>query len=1603
MDGFQGLPQILAYLCRDVGSTLLVLSCCGAVLLKFVEWLLGHKESLLHILKCFVTSPLPTQYEDTTMPSLEDVLTDIYHPFEDVAPYVTAQVIDLIDKRFKGDGSRFMRDYLLPCRTLLLQLKEQSWLELKHKPRERSWPISHYQQILVHLKRLDWDQFAVGDFFIYARYHGPKNVTLTLVACHEREGALTEIPVPASMLRELFSLHTPQRLLGDVRSKKQEDTLKSVVVATDTGIMRHLWMDVLKPPLDMRRKSFRKKKWRKNEGGADADKEGEPSKVVARVRSFTSDVSKRAGPQKPFVAPQSTLEVNFELLHSEAIILPGSRDGGGRAVLEIRADSHVWSNSDVSQEDFIKLLVYVYSIPREEVRWRGLSVAVDARTVPKTDIERVAEALQLLHEHYQGSIDHVYILVGSNSVLTRVTRATNNQILKTKVDYKMALVKSTDKLYHHIPKEQLTKTFGGTFQYNHEEWIRFRMRLEPFMCGCKSAAKFLLSSVDELSRGPGRASSEDLRQTIERLRVKRQEVYEDTRMASLRKEGDFILETLKKEEGALRQTEDFRDAISCVSSLFDQVRRACSRLDEMTDRRLAHLQNSLHLQILEEESTKVRDWVKNEGNRKLKLLEDTSPDSLTSVVNIQKDFEKFYFNAVKHIGRGEDVLEEIHVLSEKMGRDGAGAPAHIADLKEELTTFTQSLEMRRKKIDEAVWLFTMLDKAYEWSLGGMKFVAMLGIEETSNRERCRIHLCTLEKYLRENPVVTEKEFARMLQLAKTLDKGKCIQQCEFAQRRCRETYGMIQKRMDQLRNILLNPRFGSQNATSDGSGVRMRRATSDISRRPLSNSQTKAVQPMRIEEGVEQEKTMSESKVPQEKVVEEVSVSQEKVAGTLNVAQEILRKGPKTTQTKHQRDSMHSNGSVDSGISVGDKASERIAAAAGVAAPSIASQPNSATDDGVAVTRHPSRTPKAIQPISELEPIPSQTEVKQTTSLERLDEGFEERVEGERGEETTSGDSNAPSSQETQAVEEAVTKETENRIKEDFLSDEDTEQQTQWSPLDANRHIRRSICLADNPLKLEAETVAKQHPSYRRLLLIIDEVIQTEQDYVLALKYILENYVTEMDREDIPQALRGKRSIVFGNLEKIYLFHQRVFLRELKGCMNTPLQVGQCFLKHRQDFGLYALYNMNKPRSDKLLAEFGMFFRSKQRRLGDNMDLASYLLKPVQRLGKYALLLRDLIRQCRTQDQEQQALKAAEEMIEFQMRHGNDLLAMDSLQDCDVNLREQGELLRQAEFLVYRGMRKCVRHVFLFEDLILFSKPRKTNQGHDVYQYKFSLKMTDIGLTESIGETGTKFEVWFRRRKSSDKAYTLQARSPVVKREWTADISRLLWHQALKSKETRQHELSSLGFYSKQTFDIKPSVDRINDRAVNLKAPRTRNSIAISSFSSSNKLFDASTFSSMSNLSSPANMSSLHHLSSPSRRFSLASSMALAGYNIPEMGAMGDFHQPRPTAAVSPTNTLQGTDSSGEGSTFGIENTAAAAPHLPTTGAVLRPFDSRTLNPFVRSVPSPRSSQIYQETMFSSDVRTMSVSSLHSEAATVETSASHRRSQRGGNQYVTAV
>ncbi|XP_039516813.1 pleckstrin homology domain-containing family G member 4B-like isoform X2 [Pimephales promelas] len=352
---------------------------------------------------------------------------------------------------------------------------------------------------------------------------------------------------------------------------------------------------------------------------------------------------------------------------------------------------------------------------------------------------------------------------------------------------------------------------------------------------------------------------------------------------------------------------------------------------------------------------------------------------------------------------------------------------------------------------------------------------------------------------------------------------------------------------------------------------------------------------------------------------------------------------------------------------------------------------------------------------------------------------------------------------------------------------------------------------------------------------IMDEMIATEREYVRSLSYIIQHYFPEMERLDLPQDLRGKRSIIFGNLEKLCDFHSQFFLKDLEICAHSPLSISSCFLQHEEQFGMYALYSKNKPRSDALLISHGnSFFKNKQVELGDKMDLASYLLKPIQRMSKYALLLKDLIKECgHSQEQELTDLRTAEEMVKFQLRHGNDLLAMDAIRGCDVNLKEQGQLRCQDEFIVWCGRKKYLRHVFLFEDLILFSKTKKIEGGYDIYIYKQSYKTAEIGMTENVGDSGLRFEIWFRRRKSQD-TFILQASSGEVKAAWTSVIGKILWRQALRNRELRMQEMVSMGIGNKPFMDIKPSDSAISDRAVDYimkgSESRMRASIAVSSF-----------------------------------------------------------------------------------------------------------------------------------------------------------------------------
>ena len=84
-------------------------------------------------------------------------------------------------------------------------------------------------------------------------------------------------------------------------------------------------------------------------------------------------------------------------------------------------------------------------------------------------------------------------------------------------------------------------------------------------------------------------------------------------------------------------------------------------------------------------------------------------------------------------------------------------------------------------------------------------------------------------------------------------------------------------------------------------------------------------------------------------------------------------------------------------------------------------------------------------------------------------------------------------------------------------------------------------------------------------------------------------------------------------------------------------------------------------------------------------------------------------------------------MVDFVLRHGNDLLALESLKGYTHDIDDLGRILRVGDLVVVDGFTKHRRKVFLFEKSLLFAKTRKMTRagptGSEVYDYKQQYKV----------------------------------------------------------------------------------------------------------------------------------------------------------------------------------------------------------------------------------------------------------------------------------------
>ncbi|XP_061073631.1 rho guanine nucleotide exchange factor TIAM1-like isoform X1 [Conger conger] len=164
-----------------------------------------------------------------------------------------------------------------------------------------------------------------------------------------------------------------------------------------------------------------------------------------------------------------------------------------------------------------------------------------------------------------------------------------------------------------------------------------------------------------------------------------------------------------------------------------------------------------------------------------------------------------------------------------------------------------------------------------------------------------------------------------------------------------------------------------------------------------------------------------------------------------------------------------------------------------------------------------------------------------------------------------------------------------------------------------------------------------------KLRKVICELVETERTYVKDLNCLIERYLTPLQKESF--LTQDELDVLFGNLAEMVEF-QVEFLKTLEdGTRLVPdlerlervdqfkkvlFSLGGSFLYYADRFKIYSAFCAGHTKVPKVLVkaktdpDFKAFLDARNPRQQHSSTLESYLIKPIQRVLKYPLLLKEL-------------------------------------------------------------------------------------------------------------------------------------------------------------------------------------------------------------------------------------------------------------------------------------------------------------------------------------------------------------------------------------------
>ncbi|KAI3643478.1 hypothetical protein MP228_013033 [Amoeboaphelidium protococcarum] len=331
---------------------------------------------------------------------------------------------------------------------------------------------------------------------------------------------------------------------------------------------------------------------------------------------------------------------------------------------------------------------------------------------------------------------------------------------------------------------------------------------------------------------------------------------------------------------------------------------------------------------------------------------------------------------------------------------------------------------------------------------------------------------------------------------------------------------------------------------------------------------------------------------------------------------------------------------------------------------------------------------------------------------------------------------------------------------------------------------------------------------------VVVELLDTEQNYVQDLEY-LQLYMNTIKQSGLLTDEEVRK--MFSNLDQLVDF-QRTFLVVLEDtCLNgesNGQNVGTLFSDFENAFKVYGPYCSNHSNATQMVAEIADKLKPFDNVMDPHHQLPSYLIKPIQRVCKYPLLLRELLRMSDDQPQTvktqlnlgfEAASRVTRMINEIQRRNENEVKVKDLAFQVEDwrghDLSTFGDLLLDEKILMVRRDVEKPMHVHLFEKILVclkevpkkekktFSIPLSSRKSHDtssvsvsqrrqslVYQFKGKVSIASMeGIVASSRNSDYEIKVFYKDGNSGEmESFVLKFLHEEKFQKWRDEIERLM-------------------------------------------------------------------------------------------------------------------------------------------------------------------------------------------------------------------------------------